>query len=145
MVCHLLKWSTTLRYRAKAAHKHTNTGKLFISSTKWCKGLKMNCELTVMNMSKWRRGRRKGQKTYDRSALQIAPFQAKLRHVVHRSIPHREGLKLSSRMFTTKPANDLWATQDLSVPIRINFSVNCGLISELILLRHRRVPCCQCR
>ena len=40
-------------------------------------------ELTVMNMSKWRRGRREGQKRNDRSALQIEPFQAKLRHVVH--------------------------------------------------------------
>ena len=50
-------------------------------------------ELTVMNMSKWRRGRREGQRRNDRSALQIEPFQAKLRHVVHRSIPHR-GIKV---------------------------------------------------
>ena len=52
-------------------------------------------ELTVMNMSKWRRLRREGQRRNDRSALQIAPFQAKLRHVVHvahRSIVHR-GIK----------------------------------------------------
>ena len=49
-------------------------------------------ELTVMDMSKWRRGRRERQRRNHRSARQIAPFQAKLHHIVHRSIPHR-GIK----------------------------------------------------